>query len=340
MALCPAHDDHNPSLSIYVDEWGSLTVRCFAGCATMRVVQELGLRMSDVFPPEARREAFRRRRENGEPHTAHPSRVYPTSEEAIRAVEQSAWGGEHATNTYVYEDSQRQPTIMVLRRDLPGGHKDIRPISRTPEGWVRRMPQPPWPIYRLPDVESANLHELVIVTEGEKAAEAAIRCGIPATTSAGGAKAAEKTSWAPLRDRDVVILPDHDLAGYEYAETVAALCIEADAHSVRIVRLADHIPGFPEGGDIADLLAHETWYGLRVNGTDDPRALGEIIKKWASQTNPWTPPEAEGIPEWRPFPVDALPEPIARFTRQVSSSIGADPALVVFPILAALGRSI
>ena len=93
VALCPAHNDHNPSLSIYVDESGSLTVRCFAGCATTRVVQELGLRMGDVFPPAARREAFRRRRENGDPHTAHPSRTYPTAEEAIHTIEQSVWGG-------------------------------------------------------------------------------------------------------------------------------------------------------------------------------------------------------------------------------------------------------
>ena len=203
---------------------------------------------------------------------------------------------------------------------------------------MRRMPQPPWPIYRLPDIESANLYKPVVIVEGEKAAEAAIRCGLLATTSAGGAKAAEKTSWAPLRDRDVIILPDHDIAGYEYAETVAALCHDAGARNIRIVRLADHIPGFPDGGDIADLLAHETWYGLRIDGTDDPRALGEIIKKWAAKTDPWTPPEAEGIPEWQPFPVDALPEPLAKFVRQASASVGADPVLVVFPLLACLGR--
>ncbi len=48
-ALCPAHDDHEPSLSVSEGEDGRALVRCFAGCRTEDVVSALGLEMSDLF---------------------------------------------------------------------------------------------------------------------------------------------------------------------------------------------------------------------------------------------------------------------------------------------------
>ena len=48
-ALCPAHDDRNPSLSIAQGQEGRILMKCFAGCATEDVVSALGLRMSDLF---------------------------------------------------------------------------------------------------------------------------------------------------------------------------------------------------------------------------------------------------------------------------------------------------
>ncbi len=43
-ALCPAHDDHNPSLSIAGTDDGRVLVHCFAGCAFENVIEALGLR--------------------------------------------------------------------------------------------------------------------------------------------------------------------------------------------------------------------------------------------------------------------------------------------------------
>jgi putative DNA primase/helicase len=48
MALCPAHDDRNASLSVHVSD-GRILVHCHAGCATEDVVSALGLTMSDLF---------------------------------------------------------------------------------------------------------------------------------------------------------------------------------------------------------------------------------------------------------------------------------------------------
>ena len=47
-ALCPAHDDAKPSLSIGMDD-DKILLFCHAGCRTEQVVQALGLRMRDLF---------------------------------------------------------------------------------------------------------------------------------------------------------------------------------------------------------------------------------------------------------------------------------------------------
>src|SRR5215213_9980407 len=48
-ALCPVHDDREPSLSVAEGEDGRALLKCFAGCGTDEVVTALGLQMKDLF---------------------------------------------------------------------------------------------------------------------------------------------------------------------------------------------------------------------------------------------------------------------------------------------------
>jgi hypothetical protein len=48
-ALCPAHDDTEPSLSVSEGDDGRALIKCFAGCKNPEVVAALGLDMSDLF---------------------------------------------------------------------------------------------------------------------------------------------------------------------------------------------------------------------------------------------------------------------------------------------------
>lgn len=52
-ALCPAHDDHHPSLSVAVADDGRCLLHCFAGCPPDDVVGELGLTLSDLYATAA-----------------------------------------------------------------------------------------------------------------------------------------------------------------------------------------------------------------------------------------------------------------------------------------------
>ena len=47
-ALCPAHDDRTPSLSIDVGDNGGIVFHCFAGCAQERILEIVGRTWADV----------------------------------------------------------------------------------------------------------------------------------------------------------------------------------------------------------------------------------------------------------------------------------------------------
>lgn len=49
-ALCPAHDDHRPSLSVSVGDNGAVILHCQVGCTMEQVVAAMGLGVKDLFP--------------------------------------------------------------------------------------------------------------------------------------------------------------------------------------------------------------------------------------------------------------------------------------------------
>ena len=50
VALCPAHDDKSPSLSVSEADDGRVLIHCFGGCSTADVVAAVGLELCDLFP--------------------------------------------------------------------------------------------------------------------------------------------------------------------------------------------------------------------------------------------------------------------------------------------------
>ena len=111
----------------------------------------------------------------------------------------------------------------------------------------------PRPLYGL-DLLAAKPNAPVVVTEGEKACDAARRllpAGFVAITSPNGSKSAKKADWSPLTRRRVVIWPDADDAGLAYAQAVASILAPLAA-SVRIVSPPKSCT---EGWDAADAEA-------------------------------------------------------------------------------------
>lgn len=51
-ARCPAHDDHNPSLSISCGNDGKILLNCFGGCSVGDICASLEIEVKDLFQRE------------------------------------------------------------------------------------------------------------------------------------------------------------------------------------------------------------------------------------------------------------------------------------------------
>ena len=187
----------------------------------------------------------------------------------------------------------------VCRFDLPGGGKDVVPLT-----WARHADgreqlrwlsfAKPRPLYGL-DLLAANPNAGVLIVEGEKAAKAARRIspGVVVTWP-GGSKAAKFVDWSPLAGRKVNIWPDRDAPGIEAARSIAK-SLAGIAAKVRVITP----PAGPmDGWDLADAVA-EGWSRAQLVESMKPRA--ELI--------PEPEPPQDEVEPWQPVQVPPSAKP-------------------------------
>jgi len=151
------------------------------------------------------------------------------------------------TASWRYLDAAGSLIAVVDRHDPPGRKKEFRPWDPIRR---RHSPPDPRPLYNQPGLVSAAQ---VVLAEGEKCAQALIDAGVVATTAMHGANApVEKTDWSPLASKAVLIWPDKDKPGWEYAEHASRAILRAGAISVAILYPPQDKP---EGWDAADAIA-------------------------------------------------------------------------------------
>lgn len=333
-ARCPAHEDRRASLSIAEGDDGRALVKCHAGCTAEAIVAALGLRVADLMPGT---ETVNSVNVNGNRSNAGKTAIlltgnpkpagktFATAADAVAALERRQ-GPRSAM--WTYHDAHGEPVGVVVRWNLPGGKKDIRPVARVGDEWiVGGMPEPR-PLYGLPDLAGAAI---VFVCEGEKAADAARSLGLVATTSPHGAASASKADWRPLAGKQVVILPDNDPPGRKYADAVAGLVANlTPAPVVKVVEL----PGLPDHGDLVEWIeAH--------GDAAEPNAMREELEELVREAEPLRAEKPTAPMErYEPFPVDALPEPVRGFVAAGAKAIGCDPSYLALPILTVLAAAI
>ena len=156
-----------------------------------------------------------------------------------------AWGVP--SQVYKYHDANGSIVAEVERYDWEKNgeaKKTFRPWDVARRKYTHPETRP---LYNLPNIIRAP--EIVIV-EGEKAADALIAQNIDATTAMGGANAPiEKTDWTPLRGRKVVIWPDNDQAGKDYAHKLKTYLEQNGALAVSVLNIPT---SKPEKWDAAD----------------------------------------------------------------------------------------
>ncbi len=322
-ARCPAHEDRTPSLSIGQGEDGRALLFCHAGCPVESIVSALGLSLANLMPGDKTPDP-RPALGVSVPSPVSPPQIYTKAQDAVDHLERR---NGSRTEMWTYHDAQGEPVGLVLRWDRPGGGKDIRPVSRNGTGWtIGGMPRPR-PLYRLPELRAAGR---VYVCEGEKAADAVRSLGLISTTSPHGSKSAGKTDWSILAGKDVVVLPDNDDAGEEYAQSVEKILASLNPPpSVRIVNL----PGLPPGGDAVEFVA-----GLRSRACsdDDITDISSLRELFVGSVDA----DTLGARGYQPFPTSVLPEPVKSFVEQAARAMGCDASYIALPMLSALAAAI
>jgi len=258
---CPAHDDHNPSLSIGEAPDGTAKLHCFVGCSSRRIAELLDLPMSVLFPHRETRSA----------------------------------GGEIEA-CYPYHDEKGVLLFEVVRL-RPKSFYQRRPDGN--DGWIKDLKGVRRVLYRLPEVLAEK--ELVYVVEGEDDADRLASRGLTATTNPMGAgKWRDEYTQSLSHVSKVVVIADRDEPGRRHAANVAASLLKQGIEAKAVVPpnhkdVSEHLDA---GLELEDLVPLEeapasepdpsgTDTELRFTDTDNSRRLAGLHGERLRYVHAW-----------------------------------------------------
>jgi hypothetical protein len=314
-ARCPAHNgESDDSLSIKEGDDGRALLTCHANCDTQAIVGALGLGMVDLFPHNGRGTGATKK-----------AKKKTGSEDKILTTDELPDG------TY-WEFTSPAGEVLYIQR-----HKREYYRKAGEDRWKVGLDSATRILYNLHElVEGVRTGKTIYHVEGPKDVETAReKLGVVATTS-GGVK-----TWRPgfknfYIGADVVIIPDNDDEGRQYAETVARDLVEV-ARSVKVV----HLPGLPEKGDFTDWLdvghTKEEFFGLVEEA---PIWVPDYEEPW-----PEPAPVEVKLPDVMEFDPSLLPIPLRGWVVDVSERMDNAPpdfaaAATIVATAALLGRKV
>jgi 5S rRNA maturation endonuclease (ribonuclease M5) len=215
-ALCPAHADKNPSLSINERD-GKILVHCHAGCSQEAVCAALKIEARELFP------------QNGDDGPRRAKRkivaTYDYSDEK---------------GTLLYQKVRYEPKAFCQRR--PDGNG----------GWIGNLQGVRRVLYRLSEVLAARD---VLIPEGERDVETTRSLGLCATTGGSAEDPWLEEYTTALARKDVAIIADSDAPGRKKA-LIIAHALHGRAASVRLLEMpgAKDLSEWVERGGTKDAL--------------------------------------------------------------------------------------
>ncbi len=181
VALCPAHEDRNPSLSVRCED-GRTLIKCFAGCPTENVLDAMGLKLADLF--------------DGCPG------------QAARKI----------VKAYDYVDEAGAVLFQVVRYE-PKGFAQRIPDGDGYNWKVKGVRKVLYRLPRI--IEGMAAGKMIVIAEGEKDVEALESLGVWATCNSGGAGKWSPDYTDTLEGATVVIIEDNDEPGRRAAQSIA-----------------------------------------------------------------------------------------------------------------------
>jgi hypothetical protein len=308
IAACPAHDDNSPSLSISDGINAKIIVKCHAGCDSAHVIDALKAR--NLWPQ--------------------------------KTIEQNP----KKKTEYVYADLSGAPALKVTRLD-ENGKKSFFQQHMENGQWSRGGFKEALRPYRFSEWKEQPTTRTLFLVEGEKAADAMFAAGFIATTTPGGSKGWKNSFVQSFKDRYVIILPDNDQPGREYA-AAAYRDLQGQTNSVSILEL----PGLPEKGDAHDWFASGKSRDELIEYTERPPAMSDQMKDLLNNTASLeTSASREYWPDPKPLKrsEDALqtltedetrsilPKLFADYVLDVAARLSVRPEFVAAPLLSIIG---
>ncbi len=252
-ALCPFHEDKNPSLNISTETGQYFCHACG--------------KKGDIFHFYGKINSLQ---------------TGPDFGKIIRGIASDFGINGHAqpkgqiTKTYDYTDAEDKLLFQVCRIEpgRNGSPKDFR--QRRPDGnggWIYNLKSIEPVLYRLPEVIKAP--EIAIV-EGEKDANNLSALGLQATTCPMGAGKWRDSYSEALKGKHIVLMPDNDNPGREHMLKVAQ-SLSGKAASIKMVIL----PDLPSKGDVTDF----------INSFPDKTDAAERLAVLIENAEPYIPPK-------------------------------------------------
>jgi putative DNA primase/helicase len=206
------------------------------------------------------------------------------------------------TTRYPIRDLDGRTVAVHVRRDLSDGSKRIS-WERDGLAGLSGLRAASLPLYGIEYLRDAGPTDAVIVTEGEKAADALRARGFLALGTVTGAEGVPgDDTLRPLVGRSVILWPDADEPGQKHMRRIAERLATLGHGDVRMINW----PDAPRGGDAADF-----------RGSDDD--LAALIQSCApcvpsaphseSGTHGAHEPRIVRLADVTPEPVDWLAEP-------------------------------
>jgi len=224
----PCRDDRNPSVSITVDNEGNILMHDFGGDSNEEIMDKLGLKMTVLFNDKNKKP----KQQQQQYETFRVVDVYPYYDEKMElqySIKKEVGNitGKKSFKTYAH----------IEGREVTGlnGKKKI--------------------LFKLAGlIYAIKQGKTVLVAEGEKDINSLAEIGLTATTNPFGAGKWESSFNQYFHGaKDVVLIPDNDLAGFKHSKMVYEN-LEPLVEKIKIVLL----PNTQTKEDVSDYLQSHT----------------------------------------------------------------------------------